>query len=69
MMCAVAALAGCEQKPSVIATETLREACIAWAESLFLPSRGDTHETAVALTQQQVDFKSVCARAGVRLAL
>jgi len=48
---ALMVLAGCAPAPSSTATE--REICLAWRDSLFLPSRSDTTDTAHGLMRQR----------------
>lgn len=54
-----ALLSGCSQHS--LGIETSREICLAWEDSLFLPSRQDTHETAVGLNQQEAIQAAACA--------
>lgn len=51
-------LSGCAPMTSGIETEAA--ICEAWADSLFLPSRADTEETAAGLNQQYQVQKAAC---------
>lgn len=55
------AMSQCSPMGSSIGTETTREVCRAWADSLILPSREDTLETAIALNQAQQDYEAACS--------
>lgn len=56
-LCLMLVLAGCATPRSYTATEI----CAVWEESLFRPSRADTHETAVGLTQMYKDQEAACS--------
>lgn len=49
--------------PRTSATATEATLCATWAEGLFLPSRGDTHETAEFLHRQIADHGAACGGA------
>lgn len=54
------ALAGGSCDPTSSGTVTERARCEAWASTLFLPSRSDTEETAIALNAQIAIFRAAC---------
>ena len=46
-------------------TETTKALCNSWYDSLFLPSRSDTHQTAVMLTEQAKIQAAACNPRGL----
>lgn len=52
------AVSGCAMKTSGGVTE--RALCEAWQSTLFLPSRSDTHETAIMLNDQYRVHSAAC---------
>lgn len=55
-------LASCA--PPTSTTETEREICLGWYDSLFLPSRQDTPATAELLTRQHWQQVAYCPGVG-----
>ena len=49
---------GCQTTTSF--TETSKELCMAWGDSLVRPSRADTKDTAIAITQAYQDYEAAC---------
>jgi hypothetical protein len=54
-----ATLAGCQM--TTLNIETSKALCQAWGDTLFLPSRADTAETARGLTQQRKTQSAACS--------
>lgn len=54
-----ATLAGCQM--TTLNIETSKALCQAWEDTLFLPSRADTPETARGLTQQRKTQRAACS--------
>jgi len=60
--CLVLLLSGCFT--TSMSTETSKAICDAWEDTLFLPSRADTEETAQGLSNQPVIHKAACKKSG-----
>lgn len=60
-MCVVALmLSGCLKMTSSTGIETALAVCAEWADALFLPSRSDTEETAIGLTELRLKQQAAC---------